>query len=63
MLVKILEYEEPKVLFPRIAFHEGDDPAQDEVATIECGSNMKHSCIRCMYSSRDGTQYDPKKDT
>ena len=51
-----------KVLYPRIAFHAGDDPAQQEVAAIKCGSNVKHGCIRCMYNSRDGKQYDPKKD-
>jgi hypothetical protein len=62
MLVKILGHEEPKVLYPRIAFHAGDDPAQHEVASIKCGSNVKHGCIRCMYNSRDGKQYDPKKD-
>ena len=62
MLVKILGHEVPKVLNPRIAFHAGDDPAQHEVAAIKCGSNVKHGCIRCMYNSRDGEQYDPKKD-
>jgi len=59
-LVKILGHEEPKVLFPQIAFHAGDDPSQHEVASIKCGSNVKHSSIRRMYNERDDTQYDPK---
>ena len=40
ILVNILGFEEPLLLFPRIAFHAGDDPAQDEVAGITCGSNI-----------------------
>jgi hypothetical protein len=63
MLVKILGHEEPKVLFPRVAFHAGDDPAQHEVAGIKYGHNVKHSCIRCMYNTIDGNQYDPQEDT
>jgi hypothetical protein len=63
MKVKILGYEDDKILFPRIAFHAGDDPAQHEIASIKCGSNVKHSCIRCMYSSREGGQYKPKGHT
>ena len=63
MLVKILGHEEPKLLFPRIVFNAGDDPAQHEIASIKCGSNVKHSCIRCMYHSRDGGLYNPEVDT
>jgi hypothetical protein len=62
MLVKILGHEEPKLLFPRIAFIIGDDPAQHEVTGIKCGSNVKHGCIQCMYNSRSG-RYDPNRDT
>ena len=60
ILVKIIGHEEPKILFPRIAFHAGDDPAQHEVAAIKCGSNVKHNCIRCMYNYKECGQYNPE---
>ena len=63
MLVKILGHEEPKLLFPRIVFNAGDDPAQHEIASIKYGGKVKHSCIRCMFHSRDGGLYDPTVDT
>ena len=63
ILVKILGHGDPKLLFPRIAFHAGDDPAQHDIAAIKCGSNVMHNCIRCMYDSRDGKQYNPKRDS
>ena len=53
ILVKILGHGDPKLQFPRIAFHAGD------IAAIKCGSNVMHNCIRCMYDSRDGKQYNP----
>ena len=59
VLVKILGYNEPKILYPRIAFHAGDDPAQHEVAGIKCGSNVKHNCIHCLYNSTECGQYNP----
>ena len=62
ILVKIIGHEEPKILFPRIAFHAGDDPAQHEVAAIKCGSNVRHNCIRCMYNSKECGQYNPEVD-
>ena len=52
MMVKILGHKDPKLLFPRIAFHAGDDPAQHEIASIKCGSNVKYCCIHCMYNLR-----------
>ena len=58
ILVKILGIKEPKVIYPRISFHAGDDPAQHEVVGIKCGSNVKHGCIHCMYNSRVGGQYN-----
>ena len=63
ILVKILGHEEPKILFPRIAFHIGDDPAQHDVAAIKCSGNVKHGCIRCMYNSREGNEYNRNRDT
>jgi len=62
ILVKILEHEEPKVLYTRLAFHAGDNHAQHEINLTKCGCNVMHSCIRSMCKSRDGTQYDSKKD-
>ena len=62
ILVKNIGHEEPKILFPRIAFHAGDDPAQHEVAAIKCGSNVRHNCIRCMYNSKECGQYNPEVD-
>ena len=59
VLVKILEIKDSQAIYPRIAFHAGDDPAQHEVVGIKCGSNVKHGCIRCMYNSRQGGQYKP----
>ena len=53
VLIKILGYNEPKILFPRIAFYAGDDPAQHEVAGIKCGSSAKHNCINCLYNSTE----------
>jgi len=58
--VKILGHEKPIALFPLMEFNAGDDPVQHEVASIKCGNNVKHSCIRCIYNSRDGTQYNFK---
>jgi hypothetical protein len=63
ILVKILGHEEPKLLFPRIAFHIGDDPAQHDVAAIKCSGNVKHGCIRCIYNSREGNEYNRNRDT
>jgi len=63
ILVKILGHEKPNVLFPRVLFYASDDPAQHEVTSIKCSSNVKYCCIRCMYNSRDGTQYDIEKNT
>ena len=57
ILLKILGIKEPQPIYPRIAFHAGDDPAQHEVVGIKCGTNVKHGCIRCMYDSKDGGQY------
>ena len=57
ILVKILGIKEPQAIYPRIAFHAGDDPAQHEVVGIKCGSNVKHGCIRCYYNFKDGGQY------
>ena len=57
ILVKMLGMKEPQAIYPRIAFHAGDDPAQHEVVGIKCGSNVKHGCIRCMYNFREGGQY------
>jgi hypothetical protein len=34
ILVKILGIKEPQAIYPRIAFHAGDDPAQHEVVGI-----------------------------
>jgi hypothetical protein len=62
IFVKILGHEEPQILFPRIVFHAGDDPAQHEVAAIKCGSNVKHNCIQCMYNSKECGPYNPKVD-
>jgi len=55
MLFKIFGYEEPVVLFPLLVFYEGDNPSQHEVAPVKCGSNVRLSCIRYMYNSREGT--------
>ena len=60
ILVRILGIKELQAIYPRIAFHAGDDPAQHEVAGIKCGSNVKHGCIRCMYNFRVGSQYKIK---
>ena len=57
ILVKILGIKEPQAIYPRIAFHAGDDPAQHEVVGIKCGATVKHGCIRCMYNFREGGQY------
>jgi hypothetical protein len=57
VLVKILGIKEPQAIYPRIAFHAGDDPAQHEVVGIKCGATVKHGCIRCMYNFREGGQY------
>ena len=51
------------ILFSRIAFHSGDNPAQHDIAAIKCGSNVMHNCTRCMYDSRNGKQYNPKRDS
>ena len=59
----MLGHEKPKLFALRIAFNAGDDPAQHEIASIKCGSNVKHTCIRCMYKSREGGQYDSNTDT
>jgi len=58
--VKICGHEEPQILFPRIAFHAGDEPAQYEVAAIKCGSNVEHNFIQCMYNSKEFGLYYPK---
>jgi len=33
-----------------IAFHAGDDPAQQEVVGIKCDCNFQHGCIWSMYN-------------
>jgi len=63
LLVKVLGHKEPKLFSPRIAFNAGDDPAQHEIASIKCGCNVKHTCIRCMYKSREGGLYVPNIDS
>jgi len=56
-LVKILGIKEPQAIYPRIAFHAGDDPAQHEVVGIRYGAIIKNGCIRCMHSFREAGQY------
>ena len=57
MEMKILGHEGTKIFYPRIAFHIGDDPAQHEVASIKCGSMVRHPCIKCMYDLRASETY------
>jgi len=52
MLVKILGVKKPHAIYPYIAFHACDVPAQREVVGIKCGDNVKHGCILCMYNFR-----------
>jgi len=56
ILVKILGIKDPQAIYPRTAFHAGDDIALHLVVGIKCGATVKHGCIRCVYNFREGGQ-------